>query len=350
MKGLSKNDSFVIKALALLLMFIHHLFGDAELINNFRAFTSQGKELTVTIGAFSQICVGIFIFLSGIGMFYAKCDFVSTVKRVFRLYAKLWIVMFALCIPVMLIFGQFSFHAVEFVKNLIALNPTYSGSWWFVLLYAELIAVFFILKPILKKSKPFADVLMILGTILLSVILTVLSAKLDGMFNAVVSKLAELFIYLPNMIIGYLFVKYKIFEHLHDFLRPSDRKTFSFILGFLMIVLDFCLYLLLRSYISILYQDYLLVTVFVLAVFIIIKAAPENIMKNGFVLLGKYSVWFWLIHGVFIKYLQSAVFAPNYAVLILPWLLIMVCPFAALCEFLSNAPERIKKALNHRRP
>lgn len=65
MKSFNKNVTSQMKAIALLLMLVHHLWRDSE----FGQFEPVAcGSMLLSIGLLCKICVGIFMFLSGYGL------------------------------------------------------------------------------------------------------------------------------------------------------------------------------------------------------------------------------------------------------------------------------------------
>lgn len=63
------KDTQKAKAVAIILMMIHHCFLAPERWEGYSVnFFPLGQDLTVKIGQFGKICVGMFVFLSGYGM------------------------------------------------------------------------------------------------------------------------------------------------------------------------------------------------------------------------------------------------------------------------------------------
>ncbi len=73
----TRENTKQVKGIAILLMLVHHLYTFADRIPYGLEIASQyyisGMELTVIIGSFGKICVSIFMFLGGYGL-YASCS------------------------------------------------------------------------------------------------------------------------------------------------------------------------------------------------------------------------------------------------------------------------------------
>ena len=67
---ISKEDSTALKGIAILWMIFHHCFHDIDLFKdlnlNFAPFTMEG---VLNVGIYAKVCVAIFAFVSGYGLY-----------------------------------------------------------------------------------------------------------------------------------------------------------------------------------------------------------------------------------------------------------------------------------------
>ena len=96
---LSVNDTIAMKAIAILFMLMHHLWafpdriagGPLENILQFSNF-----PLTVHIGVFGKICVSIFFFLGGYGLykkyFGKRYNLAERLKKLYFAYWKIFVI------------------------------------------------------------------------------------------------------------------------------------------------------------------------------------------------------------------------------------------------------------------
>ncbi len=318
----TKQDTVELKGYALLLMFIHHLFGSMEQYSYFTTWLP--KNVIIWFGLYAQICVGLFLFLSGIGMFYSAKGPKRTFARVFSLYIKMWMVMVAVCIPVKWLTNGFSFNLMEFIKNLLALNTSYCGSWWFVLLYAEVMVAFAILAPVLSKGKLW-DTIILAGTVITAVFCKWFADQTGGALSTIFIKINEFTIYFPNFLLGYYCSKYNLPNRFLKWLENKNKPIAS-LLAISVILASVVSFAYLRGYISILYQDYYLVPLFAFSALAINKLIKSDVYHRIIGWVGAHSVWLWLLHSIFIRYLHNVVYMPHYALFILVWLLVLQLP------------------------
>lgn len=68
-QGLTKNDSFAIKGLAIILMLFHHLYCTADRFNGFEIdFTPFSQTFVVNVAFLFKVCVSLFAFITGYGL------------------------------------------------------------------------------------------------------------------------------------------------------------------------------------------------------------------------------------------------------------------------------------------
>lgn len=73
METFSKEDTKCMKALAVILMLIHHLWGFPGRIEGLKYFSGGGcEDFTLFIGLFGKICVSFFLFLGGYGLYISN--------------------------------------------------------------------------------------------------------------------------------------------------------------------------------------------------------------------------------------------------------------------------------------
>ncbi len=149
---LTKDYSEMVKGIAVLMMILHHLWGFPEKIPELPL-----SHLEVQVGAACKICVSIFMFLSGYGLYYTfgKKGTIRVLHRVLNVYKRFWQV-FLIFVPVGFLFLSKPFVWQEFFSNLFCLKFSYNHEWWFLGTYIELLLVLpIILLADQKKCFPY---------------------------------------------------------------------------------------------------------------------------------------------------------------------------------------------------
>ncbi len=166
-KGITKQQSAVLQGVAILMMVYHHLFSYAETYDSLLPFITV--DAVRKIAWFCKICVGIFAFVSGYGMYYVmnghrsefffkglRREYRCVLVRILRLYGKLWLVLLIFKGIDFLILGQ-AFLPAELPGNLTALDPTYNGAWWYVEQYAKMLLVLPLLDLLFTRFERSAE-------------------------------------------------------------------------------------------------------------------------------------------------------------------------------------------------
>ncbi len=150
----TKEDTNILKGIAILMMLFHHLFGFPDRVAQY--MTVETGSLIQLLGRFGRLCVPIFVFISGYGMYvsYAKDrDALHKIPgRLWNLYKMLWRVM-VVFVTLGLILGCFSvtkdtlITIVQSAVGYISADSVINGEWWFFSLYVMLI----LLSPLTLK-------------------------------------------------------------------------------------------------------------------------------------------------------------------------------------------------------
>ena len=166
-KGITKKQSAILQGVAIFMMVYHHLYSYAVEYESLLPFLQV--DTVRTIAWFCKICVGIFAFVSGYGMYYVMkqlpgkqfgrrllAEYRCVLVRILKLYAKLWLV---LAIYMGIYFGvlRLPFTVTELLGNLTALAPTYNGAWWYVEQYAKMLLVLPFLDLLLTRFEQTAE-------------------------------------------------------------------------------------------------------------------------------------------------------------------------------------------------
>lgn len=144
---LSKDDSIVLKGVALVMLLIHHLFYIQN--GRFDDIAIYGNiSLVNMIGQICKVCVALFVFLSGYGLAatysaHRKIKITEFFKNRFKkLYTNYWLI-WILFVPIGVIFVERTFEQVYgqdipikfFLDFMGILNLTgeygYNPTWWF---------------------------------------------------------------------------------------------------------------------------------------------------------------------------------------------------------------------------
>lgn len=157
----TRRDTKIVKCSAVILMFLHHLFAFPDRIREPSSYISlltiKGATIEYLSGRFGHLCVGIFLFLSGFGIYKQYISKhvsinIIIIQKIKNIYTNYWIIFF-LFIPISFLVGYRTFDFKEFFRNLVCYSSSYVGEWWFLKLYMESILLFpFVIKLIRNEN------------------------------------------------------------------------------------------------------------------------------------------------------------------------------------------------------
>lgn len=280
---LTKDYSNMVKGMAVLMMIMHHIWGFPEKIP---ALPLSNFE--VLLGAAGKICVSIFMFISGYGLYYTfeKKETIRVWHRVWNVYKRFWQV-FLIFVPIGFLFLSKPFAVQELLANLFCLKFSYNQEWWFLGTYIELLLVLpVMLMANQKKYFPY----LIVG---LSVLLRGLSGLINLNSGGASSHIYYFCYYFPSFFIGMLFCKYSLYER---FRAVVDRESLCLVICLVLTWVAFVV----RSKWGITEMTIVMppLCIYLFVVFFR-KIGRAN---QVFLFFGKHSMNMWLIHSFFCYY------------------------------------------------
>lgn len=167
----SKNDSVAIKGIAICMLLCLHCFGATWRFEGYEVdFGPLGQDVFMALSGYCRICVSIFAFISGYGLYLsakAKCeDGKSTnkwiVDRIFKTFSGYWFLYIAAVLVLLTgwsdyVVKQYFSHGIPdgvlyaFIDFMgwdkIFGTPSLNGSWW----YMGAILVYILMMPLVAK-------------------------------------------------------------------------------------------------------------------------------------------------------------------------------------------------------
>ena len=307
MFALTKNDTSVLKGIAIIAMLCHHLFTCHP------AWVESYPTPLIIIGTLGKICVAMFLFCSGYGlsiqydktistssgMFYTiRSTIAFILKRLIKFYTAYWFV-FLVFVPITILFFNRSLadaygENVSITKcllyDILGLQgfQSYNITWWFNKLIILLYFLFPILFVFVKKTKWFG--------LLLCFIIMRFAKKLE-----ILDYYDLLFWQFPFVLgIGWTIYQDKIAQYS----KWMEKYVGVFGVG-LIILMSFCI--LQRLYNIVPFgqingarmDGFLSV---LLALFVIIFLRKWKCCYTALAFLGKHSINIYLVHTFLIQY------------------------------------------------
>ena len=242
LNSFTREDTKITKGIAILLMIMHHLWAFPERITGVGLLNGIAGPIVLYLGVFGKICVSLFMFLGGYGMYHnfqnRKFDIISKIKGLYISYWKVFLVfipigfiffskqpIYATYSNICTVFNQFNLR--EFLDNFFAINITYNGEWWFLTSYFIAICSAPIFFNIIEKNSLSKNVaIIIIYTILTSEVFTKLG-ELEILGNLNDNFLYKMFIcqyapFISCFIIGAICAKENLLVKLKDTLMQNN--------------------------------------------------------------------------------------------------------------------------------
>jgi hypothetical protein len=319
----TREKTNISKGIAICLMFSHHLFAFNYRLLNGNSYVPliPGFNTEFYIGKFGNICVAMFLFLSGYGLFlgWARSQQSSirySLTKLKNFYLTYWLY-FLIFVPIGLIFFQeitfwnsnqirFSRDVIVFLMNFSGWYYTYNGEWWFVRIF--LIILLFLCPIYLKLAEKNLGLMVFLSLLLLSFGLRVYPWGEFGFTMWQVS-----------FALGVVCAKLKFFSS-----RPIqylDKLGWSWVMFGL-----FCCFLIGHLF-RLRFGDFGVRYDFLILPFLIyfsVRAVTLARLHKIFTYLGEYSFPLWLVHSFFCYYyFQDIIYFPKWPLLVFMLLVTM---------------------------
>lgn len=338
---LTLNETKVIKGVALLLMLIHHFFSFPDWINSGNEFIGiPFLESTIEfyIGTFGKMCVTIFLFLTGYGLFYSyqkKNAYPYSLKKLGVFLINYWLILCLIFIPLQLLNSSFEFSLKSFILNLVGLRSDYIMFAWYVRLQIAIVIVFPLLKRLIKTNLIQSLVYGICIPVMLRIVVTTLMNRVSILSdNTFLVLFNEFLVYLPFLLSGYIFAKFKLYSKMKHYLPIFLDKWYVYVILIIGTMIG-------RNLLPML-LELIYIPTFIFSIISLIRMINHQWLTNGLGFLGEHSLNLWFLHAMFFgktAYLQRIAYYPKISVLIILWVLILLIPVSIL---INKMMEKIK--------
>lgn len=328
----SKEDTKAVKGIAIIFMLYHHLFAFPERAGSAWSsfFYVSGEPIAYLIGNFGRICVAIFMFMAGYGMWLAcdeQNDITGVIKRrIKNLYFTYWKV-FLIFIPLCLIAcgSQMPKDILILLKNFFGIRITYVGEWWFIQAYVLLLIIFPFIWILFRKKEGHrfwmeAAIVCMIWVVSYWVIPAVSIGEESCLRLVAVSDFTEPVMaaiqQLPSFLAGCFCAKY-------DMLTTMRRKfatNYLYSIGAVGVLL---IVFLMRNSLGISW-DFVFAPVVVSACDIILHTKGLTLLRWILTKIGNESTVIWLTHTIYCyKLIPKVIYAPKYSLFIAIGLLLL---------------------------
>lgn len=301
---MTKQETTYLKGWAVLFMMFLH-FGCGFVMPEYR-YSWCGNDYA---GAF-QICVPVFLFLSGYGLMagsmnkgFAVFDsFKKQVKRCFKLLKHYWIVITPF-VALALWMGKFVWSWKSLILTATSLRCDWCPNAWFISLYIELILLFPFFFWIINRR----NVKWNICFLLFLVVVTKLLGKVGWIDTegGILSRQVKMFLIdMPIFVEGMLFAKYAIMQKILAKFKKVN-PGFNLMWGGISVVLAFAF----RAKLPLISVTELIHVPLCLFGLLLLASSMSQVYK-AISYVGKYSTTLWLIHGYFCwTFLQPLIYS-----------------------------------------
>lgn len=325
----TKEHTEIIKGVAIILMLFHHLFGFPEWYTqgvSYIGIPLRANTAEYIIGQFGHICVSLFAFITGYGMFFSYKSG-SIIKKSFKKGVSFlicyWLILFGVAIPVNLALGKTDITLSLIVKNMFTYDHTLVSFAWYVRFYLAMLVTLPVFYRMLTKHAAVTIPVFLLLPAMANYLLGTVSSSNYFIGKAVYYGM-EYFLWITCALMGLCFARYGLFEKMGKLFSYLGKAELV-VCAALMLVLIY-----LRAYksdtIGIIFSfDSIYAPVFIFLTVKLIKVVPE-IFRKFLKLMGKHSMNIWFLHSLFFfrtSELMKYAYAPRVSVLIVAWVIVI---------------------------
>lgn len=318
---MTKKQSTMLQGLAALFLLYHHFFMEPNNLTQYLSFVSV--DATRSAAWFCKICVGIFSFVSGYGMyivarrydakgqsFFGRLAtlYKNCALRLLKLYGLMWFVIVIFKAIDVFAFQQ-SIDWMEFLLNMLAVSTTYNGALWYVFEYFWMMLLlplmdcfFYVSEDAAENKKKWY---FYAAAVLIAVVMLILALKLFPALLAIILwiKLMAKPMYLLVFVIGYLVSRFGVYTWFNDCFTnmiASERlnRIIRLAVALILLVVSVAIRVVLATDMNYIKTDFVLVPVFAWAVISILD--DNNVISKFFSYIlekcGMISTYLWFIH------------------------------------------------------
>jgi hypothetical protein len=321
----TKSEMKMTKGVAILFMLLLHLFCRKEVNGLYDTSPLiNGVPFVYYIGLFGDVCVPIYCFASGYGLFISINNsqgsiLKKNVIRILKLLINYWIILVAFVALGFFVRGPHVYPGsiTKFFLNFFVLSSTYNGAWWFLQTYIILVFLSPLLTKIIKRYNTLL-IIFISGSFYFLTYIQRIEHVLNLGHNAAINMMVNAVILVGTsqlpFIIGSIFAKEKFYSKIYKIFNQFTYKNTICIVGIIIMFIF-------HSF----YQSMIIApitgTAFVCLFNLLDKKAFSSKLFDFF---GNHSTNIWLTHMFFYMMIfPNITFAPHYPIFIYCWLILL---------------------------
>lgn len=331
---LDRRVSTAVKGVALICMFVHHIFTFPEYLIDPSAYPWIREFGNLFCTPF-KICVPVFAFLTG--YFYAfsrEKTFRYSLRKISDLYLSYWVV-YGILLCFALVTGGCEFSLYVTAWEMTALRTDIMMFCWYVFFYACTM----LMLPVMTRSRENSPVWDVLILLVIPAAVTSALSRMEpkGIWYTLIINTRDWF---PSVACGYLFAKYDLFRRFFDRgIACMKAEKLRVLLWIFLVLAAFMgryawqyLYLGQLEIRQGLYPIMYPADIFYAPMFVYGLSGLLRCRMNGYLFrllegIGRHSMLMWFFHcmfyGVSRDILQPILYRPGNPVLVILWALIL---------------------------
>lgn len=296
----TREDTKLIKAIAVFLMVIHHVLLNGNLAANYAS-----SQLYSDLQLAGKLCIGLFLMLSGYGIYYQlqgkePAGIIS--GKILGVYKKYWLASLVF-FPIAIAMGH-SFSLSEIVINLLGVNFTFNGETWFLRSFIVCTCLAPLLcKLVDKLSSVFSGILLVAAVDVVGRLILLEKVRNLPIFETYLNSYAAMWVrevemYLACFIMGLVCARFDLFARFKALVLRYNKWIIR-VIGVLVIAATI-------SFQADNYDTYMHFTsVFIVLGTICLSAFTDGLIKKACCFVGRHSSYIWLTHTYFCFYCFS---------------------------------------------
>ena len=308
MNDISKNQSKMLKGIAIFFMLSLHLYNTTNYTDFYKPLiTIKGLPITYFLSFICDACVPIYCFSAGYAAYLLKNETTrKRLKRIFNLLLTYWIILTLTCVTGLVlnnpnIPGSFA----AFLGNAFLYHISYVGAWWFMQTYILLCITSKYLIDLVDKDHNIIMLMLSLAIYVIAYYFRMIHSihTSINVINYIINALVLYGTSQLSYVVGLLFRKYLVMTKLKEKLNNKQ------VVGIVLMLLSVLLHIVVKSMIVAPFTGLIFIAGFLL---IDIKVP---LLEKVLLFLGKHSTNVWLLHMQFYMIFFSKLIFSTHTVL-----------------------------------
>ncbi len=319
---MTKQESIIIKGVAILFMIYGHLFLYPELAGKmYESIFKIGNVSFESLLTRATGPVGFYLLLGGYGMYYIYTNkgTRNQLPRIRNLYVNFWVVLFLYVLIGHIVKPEMYPGSIKtLIYNASGFKTTYNGEWWFLLPYSLVVLSSYWVFKFVDRFNP---LLVFLGCIVGLFATSFIISRFGSQYLYTYRLRYNLFLYfhlLWEFVIGAMLLKMDFFRNAKLKIQKYLSKNIYVVCAIILLVAIRCLFA--TSAVHVFY--------IIAFIALFLSISRWKFLDKCLMVLGKNSMNMWFIHTIFCYYLcRDFIYGFRYPIIIfiVTTLLSLVC-------------------------